>query len=248
MGQARRQRQAEDKRVCIAYIHPGQVSSFFCESLLATVLYDAWGHRDRPRRIQNIYQDWSSANISEARNRVTRRFLDRQDADWLLYIDSDMRWSPLDVDALLEVADHQDRPIVGGLAFGLMGEELYPTIYHFAEIDGQPTTIRIRNYPRDELIKVAATGAAFLLVHRSVLQAIADRQFNAAFPWFQETQHGDKPVGEDITFCLRAISAGFPIFVHTGIRIGHHKSQVLTEEMFIKEMAGQAAGGTEEST
>ena len=28
--------------------------------------------------------------------------------------------------------------------------------------------------------------------------------FNRAFPWFQETAHDNRPVGEDITFCWRA--------------------------------------------
>jgi GTP cyclohydrolase I len=76
MGQARRAREAARKTVALAYIHPGQVSSYFTESLLATVFYDfaqeAMGNR--PRRIANVYQEWSSANVSEARNSVTKRF------------------------------------------------------------------------------------------------------------------------------------------------------------------------------
>lgn len=217
-----------------AYIHPGQVSSYFMESMLATVFYDRSGRR--PPRIPNIYQEWSSANVSASRNNIVRRFVERNEADWLLLVDADMRWSPLDIDLLLDVADPKERPVVGGLAFGMSGDEMFPTIYHFAELEpGKPTTIRVREYPQDALIKVAATGAAFLLVHRNVLQAIEAAAFNPAFPWFQETQHGDQPVGEDITFCLRVISAGFPVHVHTGARIGHHKSQVLTEELFLTQ-------------
>lgn len=231
---AKPRRKTDDRAVCIAYIHPGQVSSYFTESLALTLFGQINRSQWRIRhRVANIYQDWSSANVSESRNRLTRRFLDRDEADWLLWIDADMKWTPMDIDTLLDVADPVDVPVVGGLAFGLDGKNLMPTIYHFAEIDGAPTTVRIRDYPRDEVVKCAATGAAFLLIHRSVVQAIAYRQFNAAFPWFQETQHGDKPVGEDITFCLRVLSAGFPVHVHTGVRIGHHKSQVLDEDMFL---------------
>ena len=76
---------------------------------------------------------------------------------------------------------------------------------------------------------MAATGAAFLLIHRSALKAMAERNFNEAFPFFQETQNGDKPVSEDLTFCLRLASLGIPVHVHSGVKIGHHKTYVITE-------------------
>ena len=41
------------KTVCIAYIHPGQVSSYFTESLIASLFWD----QNRRRRIRNIYQE-----------------------------------------------------------------------------------------------------------------------------------------------------------------------------------------------
>lgn len=219
------------KNVCLAYIHPGQVSSYFTESLVASLFWD----NSRRRRIKNIYQEWSSANVSQARNTVTERFLSRKDADWLLWIDSDMQWDPRDIDAILDAADAKERPIVGGLAFGMAHGSLFPTIYQWAELDGNLTTIRVREYERDALVRVAATGAAWLLIHRGVLAEMKRREFNAAFPWFQETQNGDQPVGEDITFCVRAGICGFPIHVHTGIRVGHHKSILLTEQMFDAE-------------
>lgn len=243
MGQARRAREAARKTVAIAYIHPGSVSSYFTESMLATLFWDVGQDKlgTRPRRIANVYQEWSSANVAASRNTVTQRFLDRNDADWLLWIDSDMQWSPTAVDMLLDVADPAERPIVGGLCFGMSQDGLFPTIYQFADIDGTLTTIRIREYERDALVRCAATGAAFLLIHRGVLQAMADKCFNAAFPFFQETQHGDQPVGEDITFCIRAGLLGYPVFVHTGVRVGHHKSQVLTEELFLTQQPQETA-------
>lgn len=235
MGKQRKS--AGEKSVALAYIHPGQVSAYFTESMIATLFYDVAQETAgrRPRRIRNIYQDWSSANVSGSRNTVTQRFLDRHDADWLLWMDSDMQWLPTDVEALLEVADPTEHPIVGGLCFGMSQGSLFPTIYQFADVNGALTTIRVRDYPADALVEVAATGAAFLLIHRDVLLAMRERQFNAAFPFFQETQNGDQPVGEDITFCLRAKVLGYPVYVHTGVKIGHHKSTVLTEAMFRAE-------------
>lgn len=226
---------AKKKTVCLAYIHAGQVSSYFTESMIASMFLDI----RTGRQIKNIYQEWSSANVSAARNTVTQRFLDRQDADWLLWIDSDMQWNPHDIARILDVADEQDAPIVGGLCFGMSQGALFPTIYQWARTEaGELTTIRVREYERDAVMQVAATGGAFLLIHRRVLEAMRDKGFNAAFPWFQETQNGEQPVGEDITFCLRAGICGFPVFVHTGIRVGHHKSNLLTEDMFLAESKG----------
>lgn len=221
----------DPKSVVIAYIHPGQVSSYFAESMIATLFYDRMGRR--PPRVANVYQEWSSANVSASRNIVTQRFLDKNDADWLLWVDADMQWSPFDVDVLLDTADPKTMPVIGGLCFGMNHGKPFPTIYHFAEIDGQLTTIRVPRYEPDAVMQVAATGAAFLLIHRSALQSMADRTFNEAFPFFQETQNGKDPVGEDLTFCLRLAALGIPVHVHTGVKIGHHKSIVIDEPMFI---------------
>lgn len=217
------------KTVCIAYIHPGQVSSYFTESLIASLFWD----QNRRRRIRNIYQEWSSANVSASRNTVTQRFLDRNDADWLLWVDSDMQWDPRDIDVLLDTADPKTMPVLGGLCFGMAHGKPFPTIYHFAEIDGRLTTIRVPHYEPDAVMQVAATGAAFLLIHRTAIKAISEHGFNEAFPFFQETQNGKDPVGEDLTFCLRLAALGIPVHVHTGVKIGHHKSHVITEGTFL---------------
>ena len=224
-----------DGGVVIAYIHPGQVSAYFLESMLTTLLADvgASDAGERQRRIVNVMQEWSSANVSASRNTVTQRFLVGGVGDWLLWVDADMHWTPDAVEALMAAADPQERPIVGGLCFGMATDGLFPTIYHFTRIEGRVTTIRVREYPRDEVIPVAATGAAFLLIHRRVLQAMRDARFNETFPWFQETELDGNPVGEDLTFCIRAAGLGFPVHVHTGCRIGHHKSHLLTEELFL---------------
>ena len=81
-------REHKSDTVVIAYIHPGEVSAYFTESLLTTVLSDIAADYQgvHPRRIVNIMQEWSSANVSASRNTVTERFLDGGVGDWLLWI------------------------------------------------------------------------------------------------------------------------------------------------------------------
>lgn len=219
--------------VVIAFIHPGQVSAYFTTSLLGTMLYDQNG----PHRIVGLTNEWSSANVSAARNFLTGKFVDDYDADWLLWIDSDMAWDHDALDLLLAEADPVKAPIVGGLCFGAAHDKLFPTIYHLIHgEDGRPTTVRVNEYEDNAMVQCTATGAAFLLIHRSVLTTIRERKFNEAFPWFQETELAGQPAGEDLTFCLRAGICGFPVYVHTGVKIGHHKSHLLTHDLFQSQL------------
>jgi hypothetical protein len=214
----------------IGYLHPGMVSAYFNTSLIGTLLYD----RVTSRRVVNIFNEWSSANVSAARNSIVEKFL-ATDASWFLFIDSDMAWEPDALDQLHETADEVERPIVGGLCFGASGDQLWPTIYQLGKVDGRATTVRINDYPRDSVVQVAATGAAFLMMHRSALESIRDKGFNRTFPWFQETEMDGKPVGEDLTFALRAGMTGLSVFVDTRIKVGHHKSHLLTEDLFLTQ-------------
>lgn len=221
--------------VVIAWIHPNDVSAQFTESLVGIHVHDLNG----PRHLVDRIPHFSSANVSWARNQVVQRFLTLpSEPDWLLFLDSDMVVPPTIIDDLLAHADPTESPIVGALCFVLDSDGLmWPTIYQLGEHpELGPRMIRLDDYEDDTLTTVVATGAACLLIHRSVLEAVmaveVDRG-NTAFPWFEELALGVNgaktyPCGEDITFCLRALSAGFPTKVATGVQVGHVKSYTLT--------------------
>jgi GT2 family glycosyltransferase len=239
MGQARRQREADRARgVVIGFLHPGMVSAYFTTSLVQMLLYD----QGTSRTVVGMLQEWSSANVSAARNEIVRRFLERDDrAPWLLFIDSDMAWDHDALDRLMIAADPETAPIIGGLCFGAVRDRLFPTIYRLTPTDdGGLTTTRVGDYPRDRLVPCDATGAAFLLIHRDVLEVMRDRGFNKTFPWFQETELGGLPAGEDLTFCLRARGMGVPIHVDTRVKVGHHKSSLYTEALFDSQLSQEA--------
>ena len=71
----------------------------------------------------------------------------------------------------------------------------------------------------------AATGAAFLLMHRDALETVAVAAADAAAPWFRESAIGAplSLLGEDLTFCLRCAAAGVPVHVHTGVQVGPYE-------------------------
>lgn len=229
----------------IAWISPGQTSMFFTTSLSLLLLRD----RAVERHITNMIPLHSGVNVSHARNHQTLQFLDENPtAEWLLWVDSDMEFEADALTRLIASADPVERPIVGGLCFGEDAETgLFPTIYQFQkDAADRLQCIRLGDYPEDTMFEVAATGAAFLLIHRGALEAMRAQNFNPVFPFFQELEMYDKPVGEDIAFCARARSTrtetwpdGIPVFVNTAVKIGHHKSHMLTAGKFRKQQGAR---------
>jgi hypothetical protein len=65
--------------------------------------------------------------------------------------------------------------------------------------------------------------------------------FSHAFPWFQETDFNGRVMGEDITFCFRAGTAGFPVYVNTAVQLGHVKQYALTHELYRSQRAALAS-------
>ena len=201
--------------VAAAFVHPGTVSTAFVLSLRATPGVDEW------------LEQRSGPNVARARNLLVERFL-ATDHEWMFMVDTDMSWPPDALERLL--ADGVN--VVGGLCFGVGEGRLIPTIFDTITLAGEDVIVRVESYPRDRLVSCAATGAAFLLIHRQVLEDVRDRHFSAAFQWFQETERDGYPVGEDVTFCLRAGECGHQVHVDTRIKVGHTKTVTMTESTF----------------
>lgn len=208
----------------IGYCHPGTVRAEFCSSLLATVM-------EGRTPLDSVLALQSGPNISTARNKIVSDFLRRQRAPWLLMCDTDMAWAPDALDRLIAAAHPADRPIVGGLCYAQDGDgDPLPTMYELVERGGVMAFTRPSGWPEDACVRVSATGAAFLLMHRSALQAVREEARDPAAPWFRESALPGQPLalmGEDMTFCLRAGAAGIPVHVHTGVQAGHVKPVML---------------------
>lgn len=182
--------------------------------------------------------------------------------EWMLMVDADMTFDPTALELLMMAVEHSrtdpnvpDIKIIGGLcvAFGNKGDgsqeiQLISTIFDPGdEAPGIPLPSFRMVPPRDVKFKsvrqVYGTGAAFLLVHRQVLVDIAAAD-GTLFPWFREDQiwdnrpdvkyqeRSDLWISEDLFFCLQAQRCGYPIFVHTGVQVGHVKSVKLTEDLW----------------
>jgi hypothetical protein len=182
-------------------------------------------------------------SLPAGRNQIVKDFLDQTDAEWLWMVDTDMGFAANTVDLLIAAADPVERPVMGGLCFALkkltMGEfyaekfAVGPTLYQFLERDDESGFQTVLDYPRDEVVRVSATGAACLLIHRDALIAIRDKHGDA---WFDLITHptgkGGKPrtFSEDLSFCVRLAGIGVAVHVDTSVKTSHYKGGVYLDE------------------
>ena len=178
--------------VLIGYLHPHEVSSSFHKSLSALVGWDI-SHDRRLNGWASI--KCASGGIPEGRNELGKALLNSE-CDWLFMVDADMGFEPMALDQLLSVADAKERPIVGGLCFaqreafddGSNGFRCVPrpTIFDWVEHDDGHWRFTGRShFPVNQLVKSAATGGAFILIHRSVFEKIKDDQGET---WFDRVR------------------------------------------------------------
>jgi hypothetical protein len=226
-----------DDAVTIGYIHNGiDVAYSWHKCFMELVGWDMThgGHVIRGGWAATRF----SHNIVDARNTAIAGWLDdesREDADWFFWLDTDMGFAPDTVDQLLRVADPKTRPIIGGLCFsnseegddGMGGKRCAPRPTMFKWVP-ELGTVCIADFPVNSLVDVAATGSACILIHRSVFEKIREEEGDTWYDRIPNPYVGGM-MGEDISFCLRAASHGFPAFVHTGVRTTHLKNFWLSE-------------------
>lgn len=223
--------------VLLGYLHPHEISSSFHKSLNGLVGWDL-SHDRRLNGWASI--KCASGGIPEGRNELAKALL-KSNCDWLFMVDADMGFEPVALDQLLALADPKERPMVGGLCFaqreahddGYHGFRCIPrpTIFDWVpHEDGHWRFTGRSHFPVNTLIKSAATGGAFILIHRSVFERIRDDQGET---WFDRVRGTDGSlIGEDISFFVRCQALEIPLYIHTGIRTTHMKQLWLGEQDF----------------
>jgi hypothetical protein len=156
--------------------------------------------------------------------------------DKILWIDSDISFSPKDVENIIA----HDADIVSGCVkvdqfsfalkyFGKMTNEKGQGFEYANEVcevklgaDGQPFdafTPWEKTKNEDGLVEVDACGGAFMCVNAGVYEKME-------FPWYRTTIKdgiGQLSVTEDIGFCIRAKEQGLRIWADPMVRVVHDK-------------------------
>jgi cellulose synthase/poly-beta-1,6-N-acetylglucosamine synthase-like glycosyltransferase len=145
-------------------------------------------------------------------------------------IDSDVIFTP---DQLMMLIDSTDRhPVVSGMYLMACGQEYAITVQRkrYQPSFVTPTQIEMwrKSHPGQDFLQVDYAGMGFFAARREALEAIP-------YPYFwrdiEEVVMDGKVLRdqgtEDVNFCLNLKEAGYPVHVHTGLRVGHEKLRVL---------------------
>ena len=204
-------------------------------------------NKQRVMRGGYIAMKYGTDGLVEARNKTVRTFLDEHNADWLFWIDTDMGFAPDTIDRLLEVADPESAPIVGGLCFTQREEQAdnmggwrcraTPTVFDWTVLEDGQQGFSVRwNYTPDAPQRCAGTGSACVLIHRSVFEKI-EAKYGPV--WYDRivNKSMNRVVSEDLSLCMRAGALELPLFVHTGVKTTHMKTTWLCEDDYFGQVA-----------
>jgi len=241
-----------DGAVTVAYVHSNEVAYSWHHSLIELLGHDI-ASDGRLMRGGWIGIRCGTDGLPQSRNKAVKIFLDERDAEWLFWIDTDMGFEPDIIDRLVEAADPVKRPIVGALCFsnredradGLGGWRTRPTptIFDWVKLDNEQMGFTIRwGYPGNTLVRCAGTGAAAVLVHRSVFVRMQEQYGPVWYDRVPNTSTGQL-VSEDLSFCLRAGAMNIPVHVHTGVPTSHFKPIWLAETDYLRQMVPPPATG-----
>jgi hypothetical protein len=243
-------------KVIVGFCHRSDsIAPQFRRCLTMVLMRDAGraALRQLPRVVGELDKE-SSANIATARCEIVREFLAHPSKpDWLWMVDSDMTFGDGILERLLATADAKLRPIVGGLCFGVRPVkfdgverfndclatplELFPTVY---TLDETGHMLHWSRYPVDSVVQVSSTGAACLLIHRSVLNDSRWLEDGHPLPWFRESVLHGQVCSEDHFFCIRAGKFGYPVHLDTVAKTGHVKTFVADEDLYLAQQAARS--------
>lgn len=231
------------EKLVIGIVHPDRVDGYFFHSMMSLLT-------DQINSKHPLFDDVvcviSGPALQLGRGSVATTFMEHTDGDVLLMIDADMRFTIETIYQMwqqfkaLPKLNGDKAKVLGGLAFMLRGPKItlanmQPTIWANAP-DGSRRYVGQYDYLQDTLLKVAATGAACLMVHREVFQAVGDRYGHGRWFYHEHLDDGDE-LGEDLSFCRKVTDCGYGIYLHTALKFGHMKTVEIGEAEYIAARA-----------
>lgn len=154
--------------------------------------------------------------IHKNREAILKNWIVETDADWLLFVDSDISFTPKDLEFLCDSADSQNRKIVSGLYFTLEQRKIvfpYPAAFERGRGEGY---LPLQEIEENSLRIIDAAGLGFVLIHRSVIQKILETYSLSEI--FVSSEFG-----EDMAFFEKVREIGEDVYLDTRASVKHMK-------------------------
>jgi hypothetical protein len=193
--------------VVVAVPCMNQVEAFFTYDL-AQMMAHTNRHFVREGVIENLGLAMRTATyVHTSRQELAGEAL-RQDADYILFLDSDMRFPK---DTLVRLLQHQE-PIVGVNYVKRAWPPAYVAIKTVG--DGKGTGALLPTHQESTgLEEAAAIGFGVTLIRRDVFLALPDPREHGPWWWYEWVPETGRQIGEDVYFCRLAKEAGFKTLV-----------------------------------
>lgn len=187
-----------------------QVSAYFAYDLAQLMSFTA-SHYVQPGVIGGLGLGIQVGTyVHTARQMMAQAALDN-DSDYLLFIDSDMRFPP---DALIQLLVHQ-LPMVGVNYVARMYPPRFIAVKTVADIDDpEQRGVLLETLPESTgLEQVDAVGFGMVLIRRDVFDALPRPKEHGPWWWYTWMPVHGSQIGEDVYFCRAVGEAGFDIMV-----------------------------------
>ena len=161
--------------------------------------------------------------VYNARNNLARQAI-KAEADWVLWLDSDMVFSPDFLQRMLAVCQENNIDFLTALCFRRK-PPYTPTLFDRLEkIEKGASYTALLSVP-DGRFQVGGCGFAGVLMSTDVLLSVASKFDGRMF----DPING---FGEDVAFCWRARQCGYEIWCDSKIEMGHVGQCVVTRGFF----------------
>ncbi len=161
--------------------------------------------------------------VYNARNNLARQAI-KAEADWVLWLDSDMVFRPDLLQRMLKVCTENDIDFLTALCFRRKPPYTPCLFDRLEKVDKGASYTTLMSVPEGRF-QVGGCGFAGVLLSMDVLLSVAARFNGRMFD----------PIdgfGEDVAFCWRARQCGYDIWCDSEIEMGHVGQFVATRAVF----------------
>ena len=199
-------------KVFIAVPSMDSVPAFFAQSLALL------------QRAGDTQIGWEVGSlVYHARNNLARQAI-KAEADWVLWLDSDMVFAPDTLQRMLKVCQDNSIDFLTAVCFRRKPPYTPCLFDRLEKVDKGASYTALLSAP-EGLFKVGGCGFAGVLVSTQVILDVAAK-FNGRM--FDPIEG----FGEDVSFCWRARQCGYDIWCDSGIEFGHVGNCIVTRGYF----------------
>lgn len=148
----------------------------------------------------------------------------QMDADYVLWLDSDMTFMPDTLQRMHQMMAEQDLDILSGLYFRRV-RPFSPVLFDKLICDGEDKGFTEFDEIPPALFEVGGIGFGCVLMKTGVFLDVQGK-FGAMFTPLNG-------FGEDLSFCWRARECGYKIYVDPTLACGHVGTQVVNKDFYV---------------